>query len=306
MKRLFTFGCSYTSYAWPTWANLLSINYDEFHNWGLAGVGNRAIAERIAEAHQRHTFTKDDLVIVQWSSHLRNDWFHETSLPERRANWKTAGSIFNYINQSLYDKKWVETFFYEPAYLMHTLNHIVLTQGFLNSLGCEWYMTSIGDIRNMGDDFRDAPGSGEKRVYSSEYEKNKFEFAWDRIESLKMYEQKIWQDHQDRWLTPIETVAKQHENLTFEFLDTQAPGGKFFDTHPSPYQTIFWLEQELKHKLNLSDTVIATIKELADSIHDLHQKMYFDKLGFELTLAKRIDWPTSVDNMTWPTGPNGF
>jgi len=305
MTRLFTFGCSYTSYAWPSWASLLSIDYDEFYNWGLAGLGNRAIAERVAEAHQRHTFTNDDLIIIQWSSHLRNDWYHEHSLPERRSNWKTAGSIFNYLNQSVYDQKWVDTFFYEPAYLMHTLNNISLTQGFLNSIGCEWYMTSIGDIRDMGEDFRDYPGAGEKVGYDAP-RKSKNEFAWDRISSLKMYEQKIWNDHADHWLTPLETVAKEHIDLTFEFEDTHAPGGKFFDIHPSPHQSLIWIEQELKDKLKLTDTKMTAIKELADSIHDLQKRMTFDKIAFELTLAKRIDWPSSVDHMVWPTWPNGF
>jgi len=304
MKRLFTFGCSYTSYSWPTWANLLSIDCDEFYNWGLAGLGNRAIAERVIEAHQRHTFTKDDVIIIQWSSHLRNDWYHEHSLPERRSNWKTAGSIFNYLNQSIYDQKWVDTFFYEPAYLMHTLNNIGLTQGFLKSIGCKWYMTSIGDIRDMGDDFRDAPGSGEKRIYDTP--KPEATFAWDNVASLKIYEQKIWKDHADHWLTPLEHVAKQHLDLTFEFDDTNVPGDTYFDIHPSPHQNIIWIEQELKDKLKLTDVTIAAVKELADSIHDLQKRMKFDKIAFELTLAKRIDWPSSVNHMVWPTWPNGF
>lgn len=305
MKRLFTFGCSYTSYSWPTWANLLSMDYDEFYNWGLAGLGNRAIAERVIEAHQRHTFTKDDVIIIQWSSHLRNDWYHEHSMPERRSNWKTAGSIFNYLNQPIYDQKWVGTFFYEPAYLMHTLNNIGLTQGFLKSIGCEWYMTSIGDIRDMGDDFRDAPGAGEKRIYKNP--KINTAFAWDELASnLKIYEEKIWNEHAAHWLTPLELVAKEHLDLTFEFDDTNVPGGKFFDIHPSPHQNIIWIEQELKDKLKLTETTITAIKELADSIHDLQKTMKFDKMAFELTLAKRIDWPSSTDHIVWPTWANGF
>lgn len=304
MRRFFAFGCSYTSYSWPMWANMLSIEYDEFYNWGLAGLGNRAIAERIVEAHQRHNFTKDDLIIVQWSSHLRNDWFHEYSLPERRSKWKTAGSIFNYLNSSLYDQKWVDTFFYEPAFLMHTLNNIGLTQGFLDSIGCEWYMTSIGDIRNMGDDFREAAGSGEKHIY--DHAAPKVDLAWDRLPSLKIYEQKIWNDRADRWLTPLELVAKKHLDLTFEFDDTEAPGGKFFDIHPSPLQSVCWLEEELKDKLSIKDSTLVAARELATSIHALQQNMRFNKITFELTLAKRIDFPSSVKNMVWPSWPNGF
>ena len=28
MKRLFTFGCSYTIWAWPTWADYIGVNFD--------------------------------------------------------------------------------------------------------------------------------------------------------------------------------------------------------------------------------------------------------------------------------------
>jgi len=307
MRRFFAFGCSYTSYSWPLWSNFLSLEYDEFYNWGLAGIGNRAIAERISEANNRHTFTKDDLIIVQWSSHLRNDWYHQISLPERRAGWKTAGSIFNYINSSLYDQKWVDTFFFEPAYLMHTLNNVSMTQGFLDSIGCEWYMTSIGDIRNLGEDLRDGPGYGEKPNENRQKIESMGEnFVWDLIPELKFYEKKIWTDNSNHWLMPIEKKAQQHLELTFEFDDTVAPGGKFFDIHPSPYQSLLWLEQELKDKLNLSTQTLDAAKELAGAVHELHGKMRFNKEMFELALAKRANFPDSVKKMVWPGWPNGF
>ena len=57
MRRLFTFGCSYTSWNWPTWADLLGLEVEHFENWGHAGIGNRAIAERVAECHIKNKFT---------------------------------------------------------------------------------------------------------------------------------------------------------------------------------------------------------------------------------------------------------
>jgi len=38
MKRLFTFGCSFTHFDWPTWANLLGLDneYDLCENWGFS------------------------------------------------------------------------------------------------------------------------------------------------------------------------------------------------------------------------------------------------------------------------------
>ena len=71
MGRLFTFGCSYTSWNWPTWADILALDYEHSENWGHAGLGNRAIAERVAECHLKNKFTKIDKVIVPVSyTHL--------------------------------------------------------------------------------------------------------------------------------------------------------------------------------------------------------------------------------------------
>ena len=50
-KRLFTFGCSFTQYNWPTWADILgrSLHQEgwEFHNIGRAGTGNMQIMKTI-------------------------------------------------------------------------------------------------------------------------------------------------------------------------------------------------------------------------------------------------------------------
>ena len=57
-SRLFTFGCSFTMYAWPTYADFLGYSFDEYENWAFPGLGNRAIAERIAECHVKNKFTE--------------------------------------------------------------------------------------------------------------------------------------------------------------------------------------------------------------------------------------------------------
>ena len=50
MRRLFTFGCSFTAYGpIPTWADFLGLEFEQYENWGMSGIGNRGIAERVAE-----------------------------------------------------------------------------------------------------------------------------------------------------------------------------------------------------------------------------------------------------------------
>jgi hypothetical protein len=294
MKRLFAFGCSYTSYAWPTWADLAGIDFEESYNWGLSGIGNRAIAERVAEANVRNKFGPDDVIIVQWSSNLRNDWYHQTSMPERIGGWKTAGSIFNYLNEKLYDRKWIDTFFFEPAYLMHTLNHISLTQGLLESTGCKWYMSSIGDVRNMGADLRDNDGIGEQTGFINPHDE------------LAVYNERIWEDYKDHWLMPMELLAKQTPELTYVFDDTVSPGKTFKDTHPSTRQHLIWLEQELKDKLQLSEESIKLANAIADSVDEAQQKFRFNKHTFELMLVKRAFFPENSGQLKWPFKYQGF
>jgi hypothetical protein len=148
-SRLFTFGCSFTNWNWPTWADLLSVGYEHYENWGFAGIGNRAIAERVAESFVNNKFNENDTVIIQWSSHLRNDYAKTRSVDITGGMWQTKGAVVSPTNQHLYNETWFRNFWDEKAYYLHTLNNIVLVQQLLKSSGCKWYMTSINDLQNI-------------------------------------------------------------------------------------------------------------------------------------------------------------
>ena len=85
--RLFTFGCSFTQYMWPTWADILSKNFNFYENWALAGAGNLYIFNSIIEAHKRHQFKNDDTIIIMWSGLTRIDYYKNNS-------WQPQGSDF--------------------------------------------------------------------------------------------------------------------------------------------------------------------------------------------------------------------
>lgn len=306
MARLFTFGCSYTSYCWPTYANILSLDYENKDgNWAMAGLGNRAIAERIAEAHCKHNFTKDDIIIVQWSSHIRHDWWHQETMLDRTIGWKTYGSIFNYHNVKVFDKKWVNTFFYEPAYMMHTFNHIKLAQSLLESTGCTWYMASIGDVRNMGSDIRQANSQkyGELTDLVKTVDKPGFS-AYNIVPELEIYNKPIWEDHADKWLTPLELFCQGNDQLTFMFRDSQ--GKPWLDLHPTPRQHVMWLEQCLRDKLSISDNAISIGYEIAKHAEDVHYKYKTNFDAFQFAIAKKEKYPEGAQSLVWPGIPQGF
>lgn len=305
MKRLFVFGCSYTAYSWPSWADLLSCEYDHFENWGMAGLGNRAICERIAECHVKNKFNENDTIIVQWSTHLRNDFFHQGgTLTERVPGWKTAGSVFNYLNEPIYDRKWLETFFDEEAFFMHTLHQIMLTQHLLSNTGAKWFMTSIGDLRELGSDIDITSTYGEQSLFTrikDRFAKQKEKhFAFRVTPSLKIYNDPIWKEHEDKWIQPIGSwILNNIKDPFYVFLDER--GEDFIDHHPKTSAHLEWLIKFLIPKLGI-DPQIQRYNSISDQADQLQLKnINNEKKGFEkLLFREKFDLPL------WPNMIKGF
>lgn len=138
MSRLFTFGCSFTQYFWPTWADLLGREFDYFENWGKLGGGNQFIFNSIIECSLRHQFTPDDTVAVMWTNVTREDRYIKD-------NWETHGNVFT-------------TYFYSPEFLhryfdikgcfVRDLPAIHAAQNYLENLGVKCIFLSMVPIKN--------------------------------------------------------------------------------------------------------------------------------------------------------------
>jgi hypothetical protein len=240
MATLYTFGCSFTSYHWPTWADLFGLEFEHFENWGIPGIGNVAIANRVAECFVKNNITSDDTVIIQWSGHLRNDYhLFNNAISDRDPgrSWKTKGSMFNFFNDKLYDKKWLTNFFNEESYIMYSLNAIYTTLELVKSKNCKWKMTSIGDFDKLSTDIAINP-----TAYNEVLPNNKNNL-WD-IEMFLPYK-KIWED--DNWIQPIGSYCWKS---CPEELYTWDVG---VDAHPSPQMYVDWLYNILKPSLYLDN-----------------------------------------------------
>ena len=76
-RRLFTFGCSFTNYKWQTWADIIGTQFEEFQNWGNSGAGNFFISSSLYECHSINKITKDDVVLIMFSSIDRFDYINQ-------------------------------------------------------------------------------------------------------------------------------------------------------------------------------------------------------------------------------------
>lgn len=132
MKRLFTFGCSFTSYSWSTWADILGTTAEEFQNWGMSGTGNQFILASIAECHQRNHFRSDDTVIVCWTNIMRDDRYNNC--------WSTLGNIYT---QPLYDPAWVRQWITERGCLIRDLAALSAVTHMLKYHGVNWHFLSM-------------------------------------------------------------------------------------------------------------------------------------------------------------------
>lgn len=86
IKRLITFGCSFTDYSWPTWADIIALDREvEYENWAIGGGGNQQIARR-ALYRMTRGFEPTDAVMIQWTSITREDRF-------KGNRWIAEGSV---------------------------------------------------------------------------------------------------------------------------------------------------------------------------------------------------------------------
>jgi hypothetical protein len=143
-KRFFAFGCSYTRYIWPTWADIVSKSMPdaEFYNLGRSGGGNPFISYRVAEANNRFKFTDTDLIMILFSSYTREDRWVESS-------WQSFGNVYQ---NSYYDDAWCRKYADERGYMIRDAAVIDMTLKYVDSMPCDSYsMLSVPFVTEVED-----------------------------------------------------------------------------------------------------------------------------------------------------------
>lgn len=137
--RLFTFGCSFTSYKWPTWADIAGYEFLEFHNYGMCGGGNLFIFNSLVEAIARHQINKDDTVMIMWTNVLRDDRY-------TTEGWLGTGNL--HTSRDYFSKEFIDKFITIRGCYVRDIPLIHSAYLLLKNLGCSFHFMSMVDIDN--------------------------------------------------------------------------------------------------------------------------------------------------------------
>ena len=247
-SRLFTFGCSFTHFFWPTWADILGSTYDEHQNWAGSGYGNRAIVERLSECVTHNKITADDTIIIQFTDFHRHDMHQKGIEPNGISNWRFGGNIWI----KPYELPWIKEVWSEESYVYHTCNFINLGISLLKSLPCKYHLVSMIDFKP--DVERLFP------EYLTLFEEN----SW-----LKDFAQLV----QDENYKGIKHKQWMLEPITNKFIQKTE-----IDKHPSPKLYLKWLEQNLN--FNASNSLIEKIKTMDEELIDTTSDEFYKQLDW--------------------------
>lgn len=139
-KRFFSFGCSFTQYYWPTWADIIAENLDiEFHNFGVCGIGNVGIMHQLLIADLKYNLNKDDLIIVGWTYWNREDRYNNN-------RWLAVGNIFN---NHYYDKNFIKKYWFADNDIVKNYTAIILANRSFDIT----YQFHIDDYHSLIDEY---------------------------------------------------------------------------------------------------------------------------------------------------------
>lgn len=224
MRRLITLGCSFSSQIYPTWNEILGSYYDSHFNYGKGGAGNRYIFTVLMNLLVDNAITRDDTVVIQWSSTHRFDVYRE-------GLWHCYGNLINRFDiPAEFGKTWYD----EISGTIDSCTYAIAACRLLDDIGCKWYMACFHDIHQ--------PMSWESNPIKVD----------EPILTRYRSELEKWQEH---WaLKPIYAYCFD-SGLAFkswEFDD----GRIGLDPHPTPLMAYSWLRDCLMPLIGLDHTLV--------------------------------------------------
>lgn len=233
IKRFFAFGCSFTAYNWPMWPDIVAYDIGvPWYNYGRSGAGNYYIFNSLMRADNAHRLNENDLVMICWTNVVREDRYKD-------GIWYTPGNIYT---QQEYDEKYVKEWADPYSYAMRDFGLIKATYELLEKRKVQFHfmkMCSL-DMANQWD-------SKDTITVINEL-KHEYDFYLSKINS-SFYEV--------LWNNDIQNKIRLEKSLY---------GGNFIDGHPTPKESLIYLEKSFDHNFSTSTNDVV---EKSDMI--LHQ-----------------------------------
>lgn len=230
-KRAFLFGCSFTCYKWPTWADIICHEVEATcYNYGHAAAGNQYIFSKIVEANITHSFNQDDLIMIMWSSIDREDRYIDSA-------WKLSGTVYNSLG-NFYDDNYIKKYVDPRGFLIRDLTLITAASQMLK--GLDYYFFSMVPLTYGTENFG---------YYDPENDVE--EFFKDTLDKIKpsFFEavfNNTWGEHGS-------ILVKNHDGSTFE------------DIHPTPKHHLQYLNTVLP-ELQISQETVELVKSREEFI----------------------------------------
>ena len=272
MGRLFTFGCSFTQYKWPTWADILGRQFDYYENWGKAGAGNQYIVNSITEAHLRNKFTPDDTIVVMWTSFLRLDMYTDKNVNFNnriyKQGWFTPGNLDGWTKE-MYGDKFCDIFINPRGCYIKDLPMMFLADQLLESIGCKKYYLSMVDV-GMPTDIYDLS------FFKKMLRKNAVE-DYECREPLELYSPIVEKIRPSVHNKIFDYDWQSRKLLLGEFSDKSSPWRT--DSHPVPDEHLEYLQKvlpELTIPQNTIDWTHNITQQILDGTYELAEKDFVE------------------------------
>jgi len=294
-SRLFTFGCSFTKYEWPTWADILSLDYEVFENWAQVGAGNHFILYSLTEAVARQHIGPDDTVAVMFTGVAREDRYIDGA-------WHTPGNVYGHLEFK--DKEPPDP----TGYFLTSLSTIDAVRRILDQVGCQYHLLSVVPF--------DVIDYTKSILFRPSVEKQAIELYKETLAKIKpsVYEvvyNRDWNNRKnsalpyskkDVIIAPAVEIlkAKYDENTgrdwpSFEdFMDNNlaTTAQEIVDELENQYQFISWRDRILNRRYDYHPTPAEHFE-------------YLDKVGFDLS-TKQKDYAEQWNHKVLTLADIGF
>jgi hypothetical protein len=226
------FGCSFTNYLWPSWADIIN-QVEPCTNYGRSGVGNKAIFTRVMAAVIQDRIQPGDRVIVQWSGHTRYDlWLSPKKWLQRGNVWNQEGKGHepHQITNDFLSNLWSD----QDA-LLQSLSLCMALNEVLRARAVDYKFMWMNDWRN----FRQETGTRTVNTV-------------DTVQALQDHWLELDEVPQVRpaWLLWLTQQRQQQPSLKWRMKPRLAPAE---DLHAEPREALQYLSTNLGSWLNWSN-----------------------------------------------------